>query len=418
MRLIRNSSVRELISIEYGLAALAFLEMVGYYPGVLGAGTVGRWGLLWATVCLLLTRSGTHSLSLPLGLCGASIFVIYAIASLIWTPFPLDGILEAIILSTLCLAVMVGRSAPSLEFVFRATAIGIGFNSLIAIAQYFRFEPVVQLCCRPSGLFLNGNILAETAALVIVGMLAVAPGTRFITKMITLSACAPSLLLPMHRGSMIALAVAGMTLLLSTAIKGPRWRLYGGLLFVALGIPKALAVAYWLLYPTGSSAALMTEPLLSILPASVGERLQIWQATISGFTWFGHGAGSFRGLFPLYAATIDTMLLWPQHAHNDLLELIFEYGVFAAIPVAIAALCLFNRSPLRYVVLVFLVEGCFEFPLFMPATGFLAALSIGHCLREWDRARFAELFGRMAAFARRRRARPEQAAIGGAAVPV
>lgn len=162
----------------------------------------------------------------------------------------------------------------------------------------------------------------------------------------------------------------------------------------------------------------MTEPLLSILPASVGERLQIWEATISGFTWFGHGAGSFRGLFPLYAPNIDTMVLWPQHAHNDLLELIFEYGVFAAIPVAIAILCLFSRSPLRYVVLVFLVEGCFEFPLFMPATGFLSALCVGHCLREWDRARFAQLYGRVVAFAWCGRARPGQVAVGGAAVSV
>lgn len=346
--------------------------------------------------------------------------------SLLWDQFPNDGYLSLASLATIGMSFVLGSYFTRLDTIFRAAACGIGLNSLIAIAQWYRFEPVIQLCCRPSGLFLNGNILAETAALVLAGLLATRPDRCRNTLKTTALVCGLllSLLLPMHRGSMIALAVAGMTWLMGSLSSARRFIVAcsGMLLFMLL------ISVWWLNTMPAASGVIGLIPdwgnglsaLLSLLtlPASVSERFEIWSATISGFTWFGHGAGSFRGLFPLYASPVDTMLLWPQHTHNDLLELIFEYGVFAAIPVAIAILCLLSRSPMRYVVLVFLVEGCFEFPLFMPATGFLAALCVGHCLREWDRARFAQLFGRMDSFAWRGRARLGQAATGGVAVSV
>ncbi len=41
-------------ALEQGAAVLALLVIVGYWPGVLGAGTSLRWGLLWIGLPLLL----------------------------------------------------------------------------------------------------------------------------------------------------------------------------------------------------------------------------------------------------------------------------------------------------------------------------------------------------------------------------
>ncbi len=307
------------------------------------------------------------------------LFLGIAAASLIWTPFLDDGVLEFAYLLTFAGAVWLGLLLEDLRCVFLAATLGIGLSSLIAISQWMGFNPVISLTPRPSGLFLNANILAETAALVFVGLIVQSANWRqshpFVWSMAALGT-APSLLLPMHRGSMIALGIAGTIWLLAKLKKcdrlGAEMRTIVGItgLFFVLSILTLRFLWSW-------------KPL-----ASVEERLTIWRAAFDGLSITGHGAGSFRGLFAIYAAPYtDTLNLSALHAHNDLLELAFNYGIFAALPVLGVALILYRTSsPLRYVVVVFLVEGCFEFPLYMPATSMLAAIALGACIR--DRSKF------------------------------
>ncbi len=317
-------------------------------------------------------------------------FLAYAAVSLIWTPFLDDGILEIAYFSVFAGAVILGATLDNLRCVFLAAAFGIGANSLFAIVQWMGWNPVIQLTPRPSGLFLNANILSETSALILVGLFVhsatLLRSHPFVWWLAALC-MAPSLLLPMHRGSMIALGIAGTIWLIQT------WRSLSKLrnaLLLALLLSMSLVLV-----------VIKTPLSAPVLSGSIAERLTIWHAALDGLTWFGHGAGSFRGLFAIYAAPYtDTLNLSALHAHNDLLELAFNYGIFAALPLAgVAYFLIVSSSPFRLVVLVFLVEGCFEFPLFMPATGFLAALAFGSCIRDRFKLRLNQHGGGMALFA-------------------
>jgi hypothetical protein len=105
--------------------------------------------------------------------------------------------------------------------------------------------------------------------------------------------------------------------------------------------------------------------------------------------WFGHGIGSFYIDFPFFqeggfARRFD-------HAHNDLLELGYEFGVLALLPVVLWLFAVAHYSPISAVLAVFAVEGCFGFPLFLPVTGALGAISAGHLCGTWERVRSRQL---------------------------
>ena len=371
-------------STENILPVVAFLVMVAYMP-VAGNAVALRWGVLWATIPFLLV---TGWRSLPLYVFG--VVLAYPLLSLFWSPLSLDGMSEIMSFTALILAFLIGLQSPSMHQVFRFAAYGIGLSSFIAVLQWLGYDPIINLARFPSGLFLNGNYMAEAAALVIAGLCVLPASQRpkdrespsnsknWLLIFITL----PALLLPLHRGSMIALGIAGMTWLLSILSNNWRWKVgVGALLTIAIVVLWLNLNGFWI-----------------ALPPSIAERLQIYHGAWNGLTWFGHGAGTFHGMFPLFAPhDMDTVAARPWNVHNDILELAFEYGVFAIIPVVFFGMCLpfASRSPLSYVLLVFVVEGFSDFPLFMPATGFLAALCAGHVCRDWDRNRIVEWLRRM-----------------------
>ena len=396
-------------STENILPVVAFLVMVAYMP-VAGNAVALRWGVLWLILPTLLIVSGGND-SPWMKLLGLISFAVLSIAAMLRSPLLLDGISEIISFMALAMAFFIGLECKSLHQVFRFAAYGIGLSSFIAVLQWLGYDPIINLARSPSGLFLNGNYMAEASCLVLVGLLASGSMTRpakavwlsiltvpaiilpsqqpkdrespsnsknWLLIFITL----PALLLPLHRGSMIALGIAGMTWLLSILSNNWRWKAgIGALLTIAIAVLWLNLNGFWI-----------------ALPPSIAERLQIYHGAWNGLTWFGHGAGTFHGMFPLFAPPdMDTVAARPWNAHNDILELAFEYGVFAIIPVIFFGMCLpfASRSPLSYVLLVFVVEGFSDFPLFMPATGFLAALCAGHVCRDWDRNRVVEWLRRM-----------------------
>lgn len=339
--------------------------MVAYWPGVYGAATTLRWAVLWVTMPLIMMSCKGYSTNTR-SLLNIAAFGLYAVASLTWTASQLDGILEIVVLGTLFQSIILGHSLGSknlepFRLIFFAASLGIGINSAIAIAQALGYRPVIQIFNSPSGLFLNGNILAETATLVAVGCA--------VHRMwMAVAIVSPAIVLPMHRGSIVAIAVVATW----WAIGHRRW-------FAAAAIAAAcvLVTAYLTLnryVPTDAVGRAIGNG-----GQGIAERFGIWKPTLGGLTWFGHGAGAFRGLIELYSqgAVAD-----PLHAHNDLLELTFNYGLAALIPMAVVAACLMSGSPYRLVVLALAVLGLSEFQLFMPATGFLGALCVGACLRD------------------------------------
>lgn len=354
---------------RFAIPAVVFLEMVAYAPGLYGAATTLRWSLLWVALPLIMAcvPSLRRTWIGIAAMLSVVVFGVYVFTSLIWSSFPLDGIYEMFCLITLMACVRLGSSLESTSLLFRGAAFGIGINSAVAIAQYLGYRPVIQLFPSPAGLFMNGNMLAEAATMVLIGCLVY--GQRFSAMLVM-----PSVILPGQRATMIVLAVMAIY-----------WMRKRGWLvskqIAILAVVSSLIVIAVSLY--GMNDPVWMQAFLGKFRAfeSFGERWDIWRATVGGFSWFGNGAGSYRGLFPHFAHDLDTMSTWPLHAHNDLLELVFEYGIFAAVPVALGIRCLISESPMRYVVGAFAIFGLVGFPLYMPATCMLAGLAVGACLR-------------------------------------
>ncbi len=117
--------------------------------------------------------------------------------------------------------------------------------------------------------------------------------------------------------------------------------------------------------------------------ASFSDRWSYYTDTMRQLTFFGHGLGSFNGLFPSFASS-DTLAVRTDHVHNDYLEAIFEIGGVAVfVWCALFAVCLRAVVSAERTVLVAVgVQMLFAFPLHLPATAFLAALCLGHLCRD------------------------------------
>ena len=263
------------------------------------------------------------------------------------------------------------------KHLFIACSLGVGINSIFCLFQWFGYRPVVQIFNSPSGLFINGNILAEATALVIVGCIVY-------RLYYLLPLMVPAMLLPMQRASMIALVIVGMI-----AIKlNIKWK------------PLLCGIIISIIFSS-----------LWLRSTSVQDRIELWTFATTHLNLFGHGINSFRTEYLNYFSILDNSY-YIVHVHNDPLELIFDYGIFGGIfYVAIVLGTIFTKSPLKYVVLAFLIEGLFGFPLYMPTTLFIASLCFYDCLHNWDGIKFTFWSGRIYSHARNVGTRFKQIAI-------
>jgi O-antigen ligase len=138
------------------------------------------------------------------------------------------------------------------------------------------------------------------------------------------------------------------------------------------------------------TAALLVVVVMILYPsqrATMGEegRLGMWQDAIENLRWLGHGIGAYWVVTPQHAphGIATNMRYW--HVHNDYLEAVFNYGVGSVLYFAFVASCLLAR-PLRtehYVLVAFMGIGLFAFPLYNPATGFVALVVAGRLAACW-----------------------------------
>lgn len=333
------------------MAALGALTTAAYWPGISGAATSPRWATMAAVPWLLRQQRMTAAHWIG----GA--FIAWSAATLLWTASPLDGgkalFIELMAAACFCL----GSQLTSLRGLWVGAALGMTVSSGFAIAQLLGFVPF-QTINQTAGLFLNGNYMAEAAALVLVALVAerlwwLIPGVI------------PALMLPDARGAVLA---AGLGL-------GLHYR------------------RHWAILVSGAVFIAVTATLMSLhhQHTDITQRLEIWQSAFDGVTWFGQGLGSFMSAIDLRAgATL------PEYAHNELLHIAFELGVVGLV-LAVAFLASlagpFNAA--RLVVAAVLVEACFAFPLHLPVTLFLGMVAAGHAVRSTDLLRRGALPGRM-----------------------
>jgi len=156
----------------------------------------------------------------------------------------------------------------------------------------------------------------------------------------------------------------------------------GALLALAVGLLGCYVRRLWvfgLVAVAGALCFLLPEYMPQ--PYSDVMRMVIWKAAWQSLTLFGWGPGVF---FTIMLPNGTGGAFYPEYAHNDALQLVFEYGIGAAIPFAIFAFALSRTKAREWpVVLAFVAAGCYSMPLYMPITSFLALVAVGRVLRDY-----------------------------------
>lgn len=334
------------------MVVFSFLLTICFWPGISGGATTPRWALMSVGIpILLLYRRIPLTVAHLIGL----LFVVWAGVTLIWTPnvyFGLNAYLQILLMAG---AFLLGSSLKTLRPVLIALGVGFSINSVLVLMQGLYWNPFhyLETPGNPSvvATFINGNLLAECAALTAIGLAAYRVWWL-------LPPLIPSILLPFTNGTprapLLAIAVAALVWL---------W-------------PKRPIVALHI-------AGLCVIGGIALIGGhndSMGQRYNFWADTLRGITPFGHGIGSFYLTFPEFSAHSNTLISRPENAHNDWLEYIYELGLGVIPLVYVLGFALRSRRmPERLVLIGLITEAAVGFPLHMPAGQWVAAITVG-CL--------------------------------------
>lgn len=273
----------------------------------------------------------------------------YMAASLLWSPDPVAGL--DLWWHFALIAMLVAIAPRDMTRIYWAMGLGLAVNSFVVLLQLMGFEPVTYMQIG-SGLFFNKNQQNCVVAMVFLALISM---DNWKASILASWVVLPLFAVGLSRTAAIALAVAG-----AFALKGwLRWiALAGGALLL-------LVLAGW--------AGRVDSNL---------QRIDTWLEATEHLSLLGNGLGSFRFAYPVM-----------EHAHNDLLQISYELGFVGALGFVALGLFLIGgtRGAERLILIAFAVEGLFDFPLYQPATAFLAALCAGAVLRrgDWLRRLFA-----------------------------
>jgi hypothetical protein len=298
------------------------------------------------------------------------LFFAWAASSLLWTVDLYGGLKAVWVLFLFVGLFCIGSTLTDLRSVYIGMAWGLSLSSIASIAQqFFGWEGVSQFSV-PAGLFINPNFMAEAAALVLIGLIAERLWWH-------LPMVLPAVLLAGSRGALLALVIALALWTRSKAV-------------VAITALAIVGAGVWA-HHTGHRAT------------STQERLDIWADAASGMKLFGNGAGSFYVQYPAVAVRTDTYKSRPDHAHNDLVEAGFEYGLGACLLVlALGYGLVRGRVHSGRLVLVGAgVIALVSFPLHNPVTVFLVGLVAGRLAADGHRVWWPVAYGGMALRQRR-----------------
>lgn len=313
-----------------------FLIMIAFVPDIVGAVVPTNWSVMWLATPILLLKCQPEMTSIHwLGLA----FLFYASLSLLWSPHGSYALLQLLALASVFVWASTIKDLRSLVI---GLSIGLGVSAVIAILQYFDINlGIFKLTAKPSGLFVNSNIFAETSGMLLTLIM--------IYKLWWFIPVTMPGLLVSSRAVILGL---GVTFLVWAWSKSK-------ILAISCAVFAGLTVAH-------------VDRFGSILL-----RFDVWKDTISGFTISGHGIGSFEYLFLLYSHIDDNSIRF-FNPHNDILQLIFELGA-GAIPLFMAvAILLKVNDAHKYPLTFFIIIGLFGFPLSKPVTAFMAAIVAGY----------------------------------------
>lgn len=331
--------------------------------------------LRWAIIaCLpLVSRLDPRHLTPPFRWV-ALIWLGYASLTLLWTPDRLTGAYDLSHLILLMGIVIAAAELNTIEPVMTALGLGVAISAPIAIAQIFGMTLIPQFTV-PAGLFYNRDLYAEAAAPVLIWAL--------ISKRWLLA---------------IPLAVP-------IVICDSRVAIISFMAGMFYGLPdrrarRAIAVVAIVLIAATPFAS--PEKL-----ASLHNRLDIWRATATAITPFGHGIGWFKAAFPFFDV-----------AHSDILQMIAELGAIPMFGLMLWGLSnvartrfsgwrnawwhirrfdrstsdvrqrrdasTLSRHAARAALAGALTQTLIAFPLHAPVSGFVLAMLVGDLVRRRD----------------------------------
>ncbi len=351
------------------LPLAAFLAAVLYWDGFVLASNTPRFLVLSVLIPLMAANAGVRWTNAHT-LC--ALWMMALAVSLFWTIAFYDGLDMLWMFLLWGGAFYVGSGTRDLEPAHLAFSAGVAISGFVAAIQ-LGGDPLVLMTSPPAGLFVNKNFMAEAAVMAIAGLICCRSPLRWVLMPAVIAAWA----LPLAKGPLVAgIAVVGVMVLFRSRL---RWTMAA---VCGIALAGALIVGF------------STDLVIRLYnPASLSNRWIIYKPLIEGLTWFGHGVGSFEAVFPglMEADGLRPFLRSPDRAHNDVLSLAHDIGVLIALPAALMLHALRNRmkwgSELDIAFLplaAFAACGLVGFPLYNPATGFLAALCLGHLCRARD----------------------------------
>lgn len=314
-----------------------------YVPGITGAYIATQWPVMAVLLSFGLLRSGPFTVFHVAGLA----FIAYAFALWPHSAAPYASVfgLWQVVIMGLC--VWFGTTLENVRGLYAGLAVGAAASSVVAVFQYFGWNPVESAPSNPAGIYVNSVQQGIVLVLIVVALVSERMWAWALPLM-------PGVVLAQSRGAWVALAVG----LLACYFR----RLW---VFSAVAAAGAL---YWLTPLSGSDV----------------QRMLIWRTAWDNLTWVGWGPGMF---YTLVLPWNGTFSLYPEYAHNDALQLAFEYGVGAVPLFLVFGYALWRTDAKEWpIVVAFTAAGCYSMPLFLPITSFLALVAVGRILRLYGLA--------------------------------
>lgn len=309
-----------------------------YVPGITGAYIATQWPVLAVLLSFGLLHRGPFTVFHAVGLA----FIAYAVLRLPFSPAPYASVFGLWLIVIMGLSVWFGTVMTNVRGLYAGLAFGASVSSLLAVFQHFGWEPVGTVSSNPPGLYVNSVQQGTVIALIVVAL----ASERMWTWV---PALVPGIFLAHSRGAWLALA---------TGLLGHYVRRLWVFSIVAV------AGAFYLLTPLSGDDA---------------QRVLIWRFAWSNLKWLGWGPGIF---YTVALPQNGAFSFYPEYAHNDVLQLAFEYGLGALLSVAVIGYALWRTDVKEWpIVLAFAAAGCYSMPLFMPITSFLALVAVGRILR-------------------------------------
>lgn len=326
------------------MLALSILMPVVYIPGVTGAALATGWA---AMSCGLPWMKGEAKVP-PFISWLAIAFGLYALWSLTWANNPITGLSSIWQLALMAGAFYVGAQQADLRVPAIGLALGFGISSLLAMGQALGLGWIIEyIPCRPSGLLFNPIILGEGCALTILLCLAY----RFYWLALVL---VPGLVLSQSRAALLALAV-GLTLTYCRPQRGSLW-----------------------------AACPLTFAALIAHDTSDNFRWLVWRVLYHFLDFWGHGAGSVEAVIIRF----NGQMYAPGYAHNEFLDLAYQYGVGAITATALLLTPATQAGRKEWgCYMGFLICCLFSFPLHSPPLAFIGFVVAGSLCRDWSWAR-------------------------------